>query len=186
MGRVDCRVVKSKSFNYIDNKKGGCTKLEISRSEIEDFLYLEAQLMDEWKLIEWANLFTEDASYTIPTLGKPDADNKNELFLVADDKFRLVERAKRLLKKEAHVEFPHSKTCHMISNVRIEDRKDNVTHVRCNFVAYRTKREVLDYLVGYNKYKLVRDSTNEIKILEKKVVLTLDALRPQGKISILL
>jgi p-cumate 2,3-dioxygenase subunit beta len=160
--------------------------VEITRTEVEDFLYLEAQLMDEWKLKEWSELFTDNGTYVIPTLGKPNIDSKKTLYLVDDDKFRLTARAERLLKREAHVEYPHSTTCHNITNVRIEEIKDQVVYVRCNFVAYRTKREVLDYFVGYNKYKLIKDNENNLKIMEKKVILTLDALRPQGKISILL
>ena len=32
----------------------------ISRAEIEDFLFAEADLLDEWRLPEWLELFTED------------------------------------------------------------------------------------------------------------------------------
>ena len=33
----------------------------LTRSEVEDFLYAEAELLDEWRLPEWLDLFTDDA-----------------------------------------------------------------------------------------------------------------------------
>ena len=44
------------------------------REEVEDFLYQEAELLDEWRLDEWAALFTEDARYVVPTTDLPDGD----------------------------------------------------------------------------------------------------------------
>jgi p-cumate 2,3-dioxygenase subunit beta len=38
----------------------------ITRAEVEDFLYHEAALLDEWKLNEWQELLTDDAAYYVP------------------------------------------------------------------------------------------------------------------------
>ena len=38
----------------------------VSRQEIVDFLYEESELLDEWKLVEWADLFSEDGKYLVP------------------------------------------------------------------------------------------------------------------------
>lgn len=160
--------------------------MTVTRAQVEDFLYYEAELIDQWKLKEWSELFTEDGRYLIPPIGDPEADSKHTLFLVADDRFRLEQRAKRLLKRQAHVEFPHSTTRHMINNVRIESIEGEVVRVSCNFVAYRTKREVLDTYVGHIKYCLIVDKDGHFKIKEKRVILDLDALRPQGKVSIII
>jgi p-cumate 2,3-dioxygenase beta subunit len=34
----------------------------VTRAEVEDFLYREAALLDEWQLDEWQSLLTEDAA----------------------------------------------------------------------------------------------------------------------------
>jgi p-cumate 2,3-dioxygenase beta subunit len=159
--------------------------MNITRQEVEDLLFHEAELLDEWKLKEWASLFSSDGSYLIPPIGNPDADTNRSLYLVHDDRARLEQRALRLLKKEAHVEYPHSTTLHNISNIKIVHNDDEGVTVKCNFATYRTKREMLDCYVGVNEYKLVEEN-GEIKILEKKVVLKLDSLRPHGKVSIIL
>ena len=76
------------------------------RSRIEDFLYLEADLLDQWRLPEWLALFTDDALYEVPCTDLPAGASPDEnLFYIADDRFRLGERVKRLMKKTAHSEF---------------------------------------------------------------------------------
>jgi p-cumate 2,3-dioxygenase beta subunit len=159
--------------------------MNIKRQEIEEFLYHEAELLDNWQLEEWAALFSVDGTYEIPPIGNPNADFKTSLFLVHDDRARLEQRALRLLKKEAHVEYPHSKTLHNVSNVRIVKNEGDVVSVKCNFSTYRAKRDFLDIYVGVNEYQFVKED-GELKIKSKKVILKLEALRPQGKISIIL
>src|SRR4051794_3128961 len=100
--------------------------MNITRQEIEEFLYQEAELLDTWKMKEWVSLFAAEATYEIPPIGSPDADFKKSLFLVHDDRARLEQRALRLLKKEAHVEYPHSATVHNVSNVRIVSNEEDV------------------------------------------------------------
>lgn len=159
--------------------------MNISHQEVEEFLYHEAELLDEWKLVEWAALFSADGTYSIPPIGNPDANPYSALYLVNDDRSRLEHRALRLLKKEAHVEYPHSTTLHNVYNVRIAQNEENAITVRCNFSAYRAKREFLDNYVGVNEYTLVKEN-GELKIQSKKVILKLEALRPHGKVSIIL
>ena len=159
--------------------------MNITRQEIEEFLYEEAALLDDWNMKEWAALFTETATYSVPPIGSPDANPLTALYLINDNRERLEHRALRLLKKEAHVEFPHSSTLHNVYNVRIIDHQDDVVTVRCNFSAYRAKRDFLDNYIGINEYLLVKVD-GQIKIQSKKVILKMDALRPHGKVSIIL
>lgn len=161
------------------------TALTKTRADIEAFLYHENELLDDWKLIEWSELFTDTARYLVPPLKNPNADPSTSIFYINDDRTRLEDRAKRLLKKEAHVEYPHSKTLRNIHNVRIKSQDGNQIVVRCNFATYRTKRDVIDTFVGVQDYHLVVEN-DEIKIQEKKVTLQLDSLRPHGKISLIL
>lgn len=156
------------------------------RLEVEDFLYREAALLDRWQLMAWTELFTDDGEYLVPSTDLPaEAEPSSSLYFIYDDRFRLEQRAKRLTKRTAYAEFPPSKTRHTISNVRVlEDSGDQVT-AECAFVVYRAKREYLDVYPGVAEYLLVR-SGNDFRIRRKRAVLDLDALRPQGKVSIIL
>ena len=61
-----------------------------TRPEIEDFLFNEAALLDDWKLEEWLALFTDDARYLVPATDLPkDAPPEGNLFYIADDYFRI-------------------------------------------------------------------------------------------------
>lgn len=99
---------------------------DVTREQVEDFMFLEAEMLDEWRLKEWLGLFTADGGYYVPTTDSaPNASPDNALFYVADDRFRLEQRVERLLKRTAHAEFPKSKTRHLVSNVRIRARRDD-------------------------------------------------------------
>ena len=66
----------------------------VSRAEAEDFLFHEAALLDEWKVKDWAALFTDDGEYMIPSTDDPHADPRTTLFLVFDDRHRLEPQAR--------------------------------------------------------------------------------------------
>ena len=159
--------------------------IHLQRHQAEDFLYAEAALLDTWRLIEWSDLFTLDGEYLIASPDDPEGKAGESLYLVYDDHLRLVERARRLLKKSAHVEFPHSVTQRMVTNVRVIESDENATKVASSFVAYRSRKERTDVFPGRAEYTLVRHG-DSFKIRHKRVILALDTLRAQGKVSIIL
>ena len=72
----------------------------LTRADVEEFLYMEAELLDTWRLPEWAELYTDDARYDVTSLSLDDpatASSEDTLFILADDKERLTSRAKRLM-----------------------------------------------------------------------------------------
>jgi p-cumate 2,3-dioxygenase subunit beta len=160
-------------------------KSEVSRREIEDFLYAEAALLDEWRLQEWLELLTDDATYQVPPTDRPQGDPTSTLFIIADDAFRIRSRVKQLLGKSAWAENPPSRTRRLIGNVRVlEDDGENI-RVTANFAVYRMRYELIDTYVGRYEYLLVRRD-NKLKIRERKAILDLEALRPHGKVSFIL
>ena len=50
------------------------TRQPTLREQVEDFLFREAALLDDWRLDDWVALFTEDARYVVPTTDLPDGD----------------------------------------------------------------------------------------------------------------
>jgi len=154
------------------------------RARIEDFLYLEADLLDDWKIEEWFALFAEGATYEVPPAGEDEADPATSLFYIADDYVRLRERVIRLTKKEAHSEFPRSRQRHMLSNVRVTGMTSGVADVTCNFVTYRAKRGVVDIYYGKHVYR-IDCGVEPFKIRAKRSILGMDMLYP-GKLTIII
>lgn len=158
---------------------------EITRQQIEDFLYEEAALLDEWRLQEWLALLTEDATYEVPSTDTPDGDARTTLFIIADNMERIRSRVNQLLGKSAWAENPHSRTRRFISNVRIREVAGDSLRVTANFAVYRMRSELVDTYVGRYEYTIVwRDGG--LKIRQRRAILDLEALRPHGKVSIIL
>jgi p-cumate 2,3-dioxygenase beta subunit len=155
------------------------------RQEVEDLLYKEAALLDEWRLDEWLELLTEDAIYEVPPTDVPEGDSRNTLFIIADDAVRIRSRVKQLLGKAAWSENPRSRTRRMISNVRIVAAEGENIFVTANFAVHRMRYESVDTYVGRYDYKLVRQGT-DLKIRQRRAILDNEALRPHGKISFIL
>lgn len=162
--------------------------MPMTRAEAEDFLFHEAELLDDWKMEEWAQLYSEDATYEVTSPANPDplnSDPRTTLFLISDRIDRIRGRAKRLLKKTAHAEFPRSKTRHMISNVRVSEGHEGATKVRANFAVFRTKEDTSTVYMGEVHYTLVTDA-GATKIKSKRSVLDLNSLYNQGRLTIIL
>jgi len=158
----------------------------VTRAEVEDFLYQEADLLDRWKLDDWLALLTDDASYYVPPNDKPDGDHRYTLFTVADDIVRLRERIIRLKDPNCHAEFPPSHTRRMISNVRITGMDGELILVEANFAIFRHRRnEPVREFVGRYRHKLKR-TDDGLKIHERRAILDAEELGPMGSVSFLL
>lgn len=157
-----------------------------TRAEVEDFLYYEAALLDDWRLDDWLDLLTDDAAYYVPSNDAPTSDHRNALFLVADDINRIHARVKRLKDTEAHAEFPHSRTRRMISNVRITGTEGDRMSVEANFVIHRFRRGAPERkFVGKYLYTLAT-SGDGMKIAERRAILDSNELGAMGAVSFIL
>lgn len=153
--------------------------------KVEQFLFEEADMLDGWRLHEWLALFAPEGRYLVPATDCPDGDPTRDLFLVQDDRFLLEQRVNSLLTRSAHAEYPHSRTRRLVSNIRVISNEGARLDVVANFAVFRFRSGTMDTYVG--RYRHVLDgSDGGFRFLVRKAVLDLDALRPQGKISIIL
>jgi len=162
------------------------TRTVVTREEVEDFLYHEAALLDDWKLDEWQALLTDDAAYFVPPNDQLESDHRNTLFLVADDRERIRQRVIRINDPNCHAEYPKSRTRRMISNVRILGVEDDLITVAANFVCYRFRRyeRVREYVGGY-RYVLKR-AGESFRIKERRALIDAHELGSLGSVSFIL
>lgn len=150
------------------------------RQQIEDFLYLEAELLDDRKLREWFELLSDDVRYWMPirhnTFDRP-ADLAEELskpgegYYFDDDKKSLKIRVERAYAKNAWAEMPPSRTRHMISNIRIKKNDGAEIEVHSNFLVYRTRMEAdQDWFVG-TRQDILRRVDGGFKIARRTIIL---------------
>lgn len=159
---------------------------KVSREDVEDFLYAEAAMLDDWRLDDWLALLTEDAAYYVPSNDRPAGDHRDTLYMIADDINRIRARIKRLKDPDAHAEFPHSRTRRIVSNVRITRADGAEIEARANFVVYRFRRgaPVRDF-VGHYVYRLLA-GPDGLKIRERRAILDSTELGGLGAVSFIL
>ena len=156
------------------------------RLQVEELLYLEADLLDRWRLDDWLALYTEDAHYHVPPsdVDGDTADPDTSLFYIMDDRIRMEQRVIRLSKVGAHSEWPRSKVRHLVSNTRVE-REGELIRARSSFVVWRSKDKTSDAFVGHYLHEIVARE-GKLMIAKKTCVLDMEALRPHARISIIL
>jgi p-cumate 2,3-dioxygenase subunit beta len=155
------------------------------RLRVEELLWHEVDLLDQWRLDEWLALFTDDAHYYVPPsdVDGDTADPDTSLFYIMDDRNRMNERVIRLKKIGAHSE-PRSKVRHLVSNVRVS-REGSLIKARSSFAVWRSKDITSDVFVGHYLHELV-ERDGALLIAKKTCVLDMEALRPHARISIIL
>ena len=154
------------------------------REQVEDFLFREAEFLDDWRLDDWVSLFTEDARYVVPTTDLPEGDPQRDLVFIDDDITRLRARAVRLNSRHAHREYPWSRTRRFVSNVRVEENGNGELSVTSNVLVYRFRSGEGAPYVGSINYVLRRNGEG-FKIAYRRAVLDLEALSWHGAVSII-
>lgn len=159
---------------------------QVTRQQVEDFLYEEAALLDAWRLDDWLKLLTDDAVYNVPSNDRPAADSRDTLFIIADDIHRIRARVTRLKDKSAHAEYPHSRTQRMITNVRIVGRNGSSLRVEANFSVHRFRRnEGIRAFVGHYRYVL-RVKGAALKIAKREAIIDAMELGSLASVSFIL
>jgi len=149
------------------------------RHEVQDFLYREAELLDERRYEEWLDLFTEDAHYFMPMRRNVPHDEPEREFTRAgadvawfdEGKDTLARRVAQIRTGIHWAEEPLSRICHMVSNVQVLHATDSEVGVKSRFLIYRNRVETeTDVLVG-KREDLLRRVNGELKLARRTIVL---------------
>jgi 3-phenylpropionate/cinnamic acid dioxygenase small subunit len=154
------------------------------KQEVEDFLYREAELLDERRYEEWLDLFTEDARYFMPMRRNVPADELEREFTregldvnwFDEGKDTLTRRVKQIRTGVHWAEQPPSRICHMVSNVQILESSPTETAIKSRFLLYRNRVETeTDFLVG-KREDLLRRVNGDWRIARRKIILDQNVL----------
>ncbi|WP_283138329.1 aromatic-ring-hydroxylating dioxygenase subunit beta [Rhizohabitans arisaemae] len=159
----------------------------VVRSEVEDFLYAEADILDSWHYDAWLALFVEGARYEIPTTDYRGGWSPHESgSFVTDDWDLLRARVKRLKSRKAHAENPPSRTHRLVSNVRLFPGDDDDSfRVTASFVVHRARDGRFDVYVGrYEHILAVEDDGFRFRL--RRSVLGHEALPVGARLSFIL
>ena len=116
------------------------------KHEVEEFLFMEADLLDARRYQDWLELLTDDIHYWMPVRRTTTAREVDREFtqpggvaFFDDDKAMLKMRVDRILVGGAWAEDPPSRTRRLITNLRILEAEGDELTVASNFQLYRTR-----------------------------------------------
>ncbi len=111
-------------------------------TEVGQFLYHEARLLDTHKFDDWLSLYTQDATYWVPLEpGQKDALETSSI--MHDDRVLLEIRVRQYTHPRAHARLPLARTAHQVGNVLIlESGKDEFKVASTQvLIEYRLERQ---------------------------------------------
>jgi 3-phenylpropionate/cinnamic acid dioxygenase small subunit len=158
------------------------------RQEVEDFLYHEAELLDERRFEEWLELFTEDARYFMPMRRNVPADQLEREFTregadvnwFDEGKDTLTRRVKQIRTGVHWAEQPPSRTCHMVSNVQLLHASPagapTEAGVKSRFLLYRNRVETETDILAGKREDLLRRVDGGWRIARRQIVLDQNVL----------
>lgn len=152
--------------------------------EVEQLLYREARLLDDWNLDEWLTLYTSDARYTAPTTDLPDGDPASDLVFIDDDYARMTARVVRLKSRHAHREYPWSRTRRFIGNVIVASVDGDEIEATASVAVWRFRAGESAPYVGRYDLRLRRVS-ERLMICRKRAILDQEELSDHGALSII-
>jgi 3-phenylpropionate/cinnamic acid dioxygenase small subunit len=172
----------------MDGKDEQITRL-LLKQEIEEFLYREADLLDERRYEDWLALLADDVRYWMPMRRNVKFGDEEKEFTRAgqdiswfdEGKETLTRRVKQILTGIHWAEEPVSRISHMVSNIRLLEANPSWAEpaevtARCRFLIYRNRVETeTDILVG-KREDLLRRSDGQWQIARRKIMLDQNVL----------
>jgi 3-phenylpropionate/cinnamic acid dioxygenase small subunit len=157
--------------------------------EIAEFLYAEAELLDERHYDDWLALLTDDIRYWMPMRRNVKyGDTTREFTREREDiswfdegKETLTRRVRQIQTGIHWAEEPQSRIAHLVSNVQLLEATPSVNTPRevttkCRFLVYRNRVETeTDFLVGKREDTL-RRAGEGWQIARRKIILDQNVL----------
>jgi 3-phenylpropionate/cinnamic acid dioxygenase small subunit len=127
----------------------------VLKQEIEDFLFMEADLLDQRAFRLWLDLLAEDLVYFMPIRRnvkfgqheqKENTRQGEGISWFDEDKWTLGKRVEQILTGVHYAEEPLSRVTHMVSNVRLLEVTPSVETVAevvvgCRFLVHQNRVE---------------------------------------------
>lgn len=157
----------------------------ITRAQVEDFLFDEAELLTAWRWDDWLELFEPGARYEVPTFDGRGHSSREAQFFISDDWELLQARIIRMKSKHAHAENPPSHTHRLIGNVRHSQRDSDSFDVWANFIVHRMRDGLLDPYVGRYEHQLALVD-GKLRFRVRRAVLLTESVRPGTRLSFIL
>lgn len=160
------------------------------KQEVEDFLYYEADLLDQRRFTEWLDLLADDLVYFMPIRRNvkfgQHAEHENTrqgegISWFDEDKWTLGKRVEQILTGVHYAEEPLSRVTHMVSNVRLLEAQPSAeapqqVTVGSRFLVYQNRVEYETYTFIGRRTDVLRRAGDSWLIARRELILEQNVL----------
>ena len=159
------------------------------KEEIQDFLYEEAEALDEPNFEDWLDMLADDIRYWMPMRRTVKANELDREFTREGQDINWFDEGKETLERRVMqirtgvhwAEEPLSRICHFVTNVQLLNATPSASDptevsVKCRFLIYRNRVQTeTDFLIGKREDTL-RKVNGAWKVAERKIILDQNVL----------
>lgn len=155
---------------------------EIKR-EIEEFLYDEANMLDERRFDEWLEILSDDIRYFMPMehnvkfgehASREFTRREEHISWFNEGRWSLGKRVEQILTGVHWAEEPLSRVCRMVSNVQLSAIETNASgelevDVSSRFLVYQNRCEHEQYFFVGDRLDRIRRTADGWKLAEREI-----------------
>lgn len=152
---------------------------------VVDFLYREAELLDERRWREWLALLAEDVTYEMPVrvtrAGTLEGTVLGDMDHFREDHFTLRKRVERLETEYAWTEDPPSRTRHFVTNVRVFRLPEGDLVAKSYLLLFRSRGDTREpEWVSAERTDRLRRTQGALRLHHRRIVVDEAVLRTQN------
>lgn len=165
---------------FVDETGLGKAELRDLLADVSDFLFREADLLDERRYTEWLDLLADDYKYTVPlrmnvpfndVVEREETRADTEVCWFDEPKHTVENRVTQLMTGVHWAEEPVSRVSHLVTNLRLTRVSLPEVEVSSRFLVYRNRvSDETDILVG-RRTDLLRQVGDDWQIAKRVLLL---------------
>jgi len=153
--------------------------------EVEQFFYMEAELLDDRRYNDWIELLADDIHYHMPIRRnvkfgewhRENTDTDSEISWIDEGKRILAGRVRQINTGVHWCEEPVSRVRPIAANVRVVDVQGDEVKVSSRFIVYTNRlHDEVNLFVGKRDDVLRRDPVTGWKIAKRTILLDQNVL----------
>jgi phthalate 3,4-dioxygenase beta subunit len=155
-------------------------------ADVLDFVYREAELLDDRLHREWLGLLTADIRYVMPVrVTSPHSLSDSALEDMEhfdEDRYSLEKRVSRFETEHAWAEDPPSRTRRFVTNVRCwRGASEDELVVVSNLLLFRSRGDIHDHdLLSARRNDTLRREHDGLKLARREILVDESVLRTQN------
>ncbi|HET6598351.1 MAG TPA: aromatic-ring-hydroxylating dioxygenase subunit beta [Burkholderiaceae bacterium] len=136
--------------------------------EVEQLLYLQAELLDGKHWQAWMDLFAPEGLYWMPVAPEQtEWESSPSIFI--EDKLLMEIRKGRIVHPNAWSQAPQWETSHLVSHVSLEAVDGDTIEVRSRFHMMELRRDAIRHFGGSYRHTLQRGADGVLRIRLQRV-----------------